>query len=69
MNKKFFLLKLVEQLEEDKVDSLIDVVKSMVYTDNTVPSPANDNSYMNDSMSIYQNSEKIITNNINDVFR
>lgn len=69
LNKKFFLVKLIEQLEDEKVDSLIDVVKGMVYPTNGEHLPFDDTTHFNSVMTEYENSESIVTQNINDIFR
>lgn len=69
LNKKFFLVKLIEQLEEEKVDSLIDVVKGMVYPANETEASFNHTNEFNAVLTEYENSEAIVTQNINDIFR
>lgn len=69
LNKRFFLVKLIEQLEDEKVDSLMDVVKGMVYPTNGEHLPLEDTTHFNPVMTDYENSESIVTQNINDIFR
>lgn len=69
LNKKFFLVKLIEQLEEEKVDSLIDVVKGMVYPTNEEQFSYEDTAHLSHVITEYENSESIVTQNINDIFR
>lgn len=69
MDKKFFLMRLVDQLEEEKVDSLIDVVKGMVCpTDITTGSIENTTEF-HPTMTANDNGEQIVTQNINDIFK
>lgn len=69
LNKKFFLVKLIEQLEDDKVDSLIDVVKGMVYPAHEEQFSLEDTTHLSHVITDYENSESIVTQNINDIFR
>lgn len=69
LNKKFFLVKLIEQLEDEKIDSLIDVVKGMVYPSNGEHMSFNHANHFNPVMTEFENSETIVTQNINDIFR
>jgi len=70
LNKKFLLVKLVEQLDDEKVDTLIDVVKGMVY-----PTAANDAvaleevSHHYEDVTEFKKGETIVTQNINEIFR
>lgn len=69
MNKKYLLIQLIEQLEDEKVDSLINVVKGMV-------SPSSNEEQLNQedlasstpSVREVNNAQYIITQNINDSF-
>lgn len=70
LNKKFLLVKLVEQLDDEKVDSLIDVVKGMVYPTHHDKHVAVENvNEHHNGVSEFKNSEYIVTQNINDIFR
>lgn len=69
LNKKFFLLKLIDQLEEDKVDSLIDVVKGMVYPTGGESSLLEDTAPLSQTITELEDGEQIVTQNINDIFR
>ncbi|HLS22972.1 MAG TPA: hypothetical protein VK037_03540 [Pseudogracilibacillus sp.] len=68
MNKKLFLLQLVNQLEEDKVDSLIDVVKGMVYPANEQSVTFQNSTPLQYTMVENKQGEKIVQQNINDIF-
>lgn len=69
LNKKYLLIQLIEQLEDEKVDSLINVVKGMV-------SPSSNEEQLNQedlasstpSVREVNNAQYIITQNINDSF-
>jgi len=69
LNKKFFLVKLIEQLEEEKVDSLIDVVKGMVYPSDEEELSLNNGAHLPHAITEYEHGEHIVTQNINDIFR
>lgn len=67
MNKKYLLFNLIDQLEEEKVDSLIDVVKGMVNRSIEGNQFAERSTYTPSVREV--NSEQyIITKNINESF-
>lgn len=69
MNRRFYLLKLVEQLEDEKVDSLIDVVKGMVHPMEEQSFSFNNHTKLTKIVTDYEYAEQSITENINDIFK
>lgn len=65
-NKKFLLMNLVDQLEEDKVDSLISVAKGMVSA--TANETNFSNGYHPSAVREMEEGQYIITKHINESF-
>lgn len=68
MSKKHFLYHLIEQLEDEKVDSLIDVVEGMVHSTNRKTLKHDPTMHVTNTVTEHKNGDAITIQQMNELF-